>query len=58
VRIAGLEALGWFTFSHQRDQIITACKHIIQADADKSVQTEALKTRNRILAGMTDPVNP
>ncbi|MDD5766235.1 MAG: HEAT repeat domain-containing protein [Candidatus Marinimicrobia bacterium] len=58
VRIAALESLGWFVFSYQHNQIIAACESIRKTDRDAGVKAEALKTRNRILVGMTDPVNP
>lgn len=48
IRIAALEAMGWFTLSYQRDAIIIACDEVIKSDAPKGVKNEALKTKNRI----------
>lgn len=48
VRVAALEALGWFTLSYQRDNIVNGCEELIKSDAPKAVKNEALKTKNRI----------
>ena len=49
LRIAALEAMGWFTLSYQRDNITKGCEDIISSDAPPAVKNEALKTKNRIL---------
>lgn len=48
LRVAALEALGWFTLSYQRDKIVNGCEAIILSDAPAAVKNEALKTKNRI----------
>ncbi len=48
IRIKALEALGWFTLSYQRNNIIAGCDDIISSEAPKAVKAEALKTKNRI----------
>lgn len=48
LRIAALEAMGWFTLSYQRDAISKACDEILNSQAPKAVKKEALKTKNRI----------
>lgn len=48
VRIAALEALGWFTLSYQRSNIIQGCDDIIASTAPQGVKDEAVKTKNRI----------
>lgn len=48
VRIAALEALGWFTLSYQRANIIQGCDDIIASEAPQIIKDEALKTKNRI----------
>ena len=59
LRIATLEALGWFAFSHNREQILASCDAVMAASAgDSDLYQEALKTRKRIIAGSNDPLNP
>jgi len=54
-----LEALGWYTFSNNRDSIIETCEEIArQQNGPEIVRQEALKTKTRILCGSNDPVNP
>ncbi|MDR2284831.1 MAG: hypothetical protein LBE37_16575 [Sphingobacterium sp.] len=48
IRVAALEALGWFTLSYQRDNIIKGCDEVLLSDAPQGVKDEALKTKNRI----------
>lgn len=48
LRIAALEAMGWFVMSYQRDAIVEACEEIIKSEAPTAVKNEALKTKNRI----------
>lgn len=48
IRIAALEALGWFTLSYQRQNIIAGCEEVLKSDAPSAVKDEALKTKNRI----------
>lgn len=59
LRITGLEALGWYAFSYNREKIITACDTLLKRpETPADVKYEALKTKKRIIAGYTDPVNP
>ncbi|MBN1350502.1 HEAT repeat domain-containing protein [candidate division KSB1 bacterium] len=59
VRVALLEALGWFTFSNQRLLIISACDEILaQLDAPADIHNEALKTKNRLHQGANHPLTP
>lgn len=48
IRIAALEALGWFTISYQKESILAGCEAIIASSAPQAVKNEALKTKNRI----------
>lgn len=48
VRVAALEAMGWFTLSYQRENIIKGCEDVLKSDAPQVVKDEALKTKNRI----------
>lgn len=48
LRVAALEALGWFTLSYQRDLIVRGCEEINNSDSSTAVKNEALKTKNRI----------
>ncbi|MCF7740218.1 MAG: HEAT repeat domain-containing protein [Candidatus Marinimicrobia bacterium] len=58
-RIKIAEALGWFTFSINRQEIVKACDKIIQKeDSPESLQAEALKTKNRIQQGPNNPITP
>ncbi|MBU4444569.1 HEAT repeat domain-containing protein [bacterium] len=59
LRVACLEALGWFALSYNRTEIIEVCDRILrQQGAPESVKNEALKTKKRVLVGANDPVNP
>lgn len=59
LRIIGLEALGWYAFSYNRSAILSACENLLQrTETSADVKTEALKTKQRIIAGYTDPLNP
>ncbi|HMA62186.1 MAG TPA: HEAT repeat domain-containing protein [bacterium] len=58
-RIKIAEALGWFTYSINREQIVAACDKILQGkDSPESLRAEALKTKNRIQQGPNNPVTP
>lgn len=48
LRVAGLEAMGWFTLSYQRDEIVKACDDILKSQSSEAIKKEALKTKNRI----------
>ncbi len=59
VRVSALEALGWFSFSLDRNLISDACDRIIkQLNVPESVRQEALKTHRRIADGCNDSLNP
>lgn len=59
LRVAGLEALGWYAFSHNRSDILNTCETLLkQTETPVDIKTEALKTKQRIMTGYTDPVNP
>lgn len=59
LRVVALEALGWYAFSYNRDDILDACATLLQRSATPAeVKQEALKTKKRIIAGYNDPVNP
>ncbi len=56
-RVAILDALGYYGFAHNREIIISGCDEIIKdSKTPKSVKQEALKTKNRILAGLNNPL--
>jgi hypothetical protein len=59
VRAAAIEAMGWYVFSTRRGEFLSACEEIISSgNAPKPVINEALKTKNRLIAGANDPVTP
>ncbi|MBN2600470.1 MAG: HEAT repeat domain-containing protein, partial [Candidatus Marinimicrobia bacterium] len=59
LRIVVIEALGWYAFAFNRDTIIETCDKLLEhSETPADVKNEALKTRKRIIAGYTDPVNP
>jgi hypothetical protein len=59
LRVAILEALGWYVYSFKRENIVNACDQIIaRADAPESVRNEAIKTKARIVEGPNVPLTP
>jgi HEAT repeat protein len=59
LRVAVLEALGWFTMSASRDTIVAACQDIIdRSTAPDAVRQEALKTKRRLIQGPNDSITP
>lgn len=59
VRVATLEALGWFAFSRHRPAILEAVGEIERdRAAPDRVRAEAGKTRRRLLEGPNDPFTP
>jgi hypothetical protein len=59
VRIAALEALGWYVFAAGREAVIEACGEIAaEAGCPPAVRGEALKTAGRLRAGANDPLLP
>ena len=59
LRMALLEALGWFTFSSQRDAIIAACDQILKNENESAdIRRVALMTKTRLLEGPTNSITP
>jgi len=59
LRVVGIEAAGWYTFSHTRKDILEACETLLnRSETPADVKHEALKTKKRIIVGYNDPVNP
>ena len=59
LRIKIAEALGWFTFSFRRKEIIEACDKIIQKKGTPDeLQQELIKTKNRLVDGPNNPITP
>ncbi|MGE5402930.1 MAG: HEAT repeat domain-containing protein, partial [Ignavibacteriales bacterium] len=57
IRVATLEALGWYALAKNRDSILKTCDDILsRTDTPKSVRDEALRTKNRIQEGFNNPV--
>ena len=48
LRIITVETLSWYTHSVKREDIITACDKIIQANENRQLTEEAIKTKNRL----------
>ncbi|MBN2280160.1 MAG: HEAT repeat domain-containing protein [Candidatus Marinimicrobia bacterium] len=58
-RIVGVEALGWFTFSKEREYILETCGQLItQKDLSAELREESVKTIKRLKEGSNDPVTP
>jgi len=59
IRDTVIEALGWFTYSVEREQILIACDKILnQDDLPVSLKNETIMTQNRILQGPNNPILP
>ena len=59
LRVVALEAAGWYTFSHNRSDILEACETLLKrSETPADVKHEAVKTKKRIIVGYNDPVNP
>lgn len=57
VRIAVLEALGWFVMAENRELIIKVCEEIIsKSNEPEAVRKEALRTLNRVKAGYNNTI--
>lgn len=48
LRVAMIEALGWFDLSWRKAEIIDMCDWLIANDKDRSVVDEAVKTKSRL----------
>src|SRR5690606_7106023 len=44
LRVTGLEVLGWFDLSYQREAIVAGCEEVLNSEAPQTVKDEALKT--------------
>lgn len=59
LRITLLEALGWFTFSSQRKEILDACNQVLNRKNEKNDVTRvAIMTKNRLMEGPTNSITP
>jgi len=59
LRVACLEALGWYTLSASRQPLIDFCEKLSQDSlAPETVRLEAMKTRNRLIQGPNDSITP
>jgi hypothetical protein len=59
VRVNTIEALGWYSFSLQKNKILSACNEIIndKTNPDEVIQ-EAIRTKNRLITGANDVLLP
>jgi hypothetical protein len=59
VRVNTIEALGWYSFSLQKNNILWACDVIIndKTNPDELIQ-EAIRTKNRLITGANDVLLP
>lgn len=56
IRLALIEALGWFTHSVNRQLILDMCREVqSREDEEENIRQEALKTLNRLLAYQYNP---
>ncbi len=59
IRQTVIEALGWFTLSHEKEKIISTCDAILlQSDLPTEIRNETIKTKNILLQGPNDPITP
>jgi hypothetical protein len=60
VRVAALETMGWYSFSYQRTTFLTSIDALLnqQKELTPAVQSEAVRTKNRLLTGANDPITP
>lgn len=59
LRIMTVETLGWFTFSIDRDKILTSLDQLLQQKSlEQGLKQECIKTKKRLLAGSNDPIVP
>jgi hypothetical protein len=59
VRVNTVEALGWYTFSIQRENILVACDIIIKDKTNPDdLISEAIRTKNRLITGANDVILP
>lgn len=58
LRVAVIEALGWYYFSPRRFDIINACKNLLNQNPELEIKNEAIKTINRLIEGPNNPFTP
>jgi hypothetical protein len=59
VRVNTVEALGWYTFSIQKENILSACDIIIKDKTNPDdLISEAIRTKNRLITGANDVILP
>lgn len=58
LRVAVIEALGWYYFSPRRFDIINACKNLLNQKPELEIKNEAIKTINRLIEGPNNPFTP
>jgi len=58
LRVAVIEALGWYYFSPRRFDIVNACKNLLNQKPELEIKNEAIKTINRLIEGPNNPFTP
>ena len=59
LKVVIIETLGWYNYSEAREKILDEMEKIIaDKDNDKSILDEAVKTKNRLIAGCNVPLTP
>ncbi len=49
LRVKLAEALGWFTLSYRKEEIIAACRQLAETpEVDRKLKNELVKTVNRL----------
>lgn len=57
IRVATLEALGWYSLSFNKEIILKTCDDLIsRSDTPQVVKEEAIRTKNRIKEGFNNPI--
>ncbi len=58
LRVVIAEALGWNTFSKNRNKIVEECQSILLSVTELKLRNELLKTINRLREGANNPLTP
>jgi len=58
LRVAVIEALGWYYYSPKRFDIINACKILLNETQEIEIKNEVIKTINRLIEGPNNPFTP
>ncbi|MDZ7763795.1 MAG: hypothetical protein U5K00_05145 [Melioribacteraceae bacterium] len=59
IRVALIEAFGWYYFSEKRGEIIDAVDALISKNnTPESIRNEAIKTKNRLITGNNVSITP